>query len=105
MGTYTSLTFNAESGDLHGYEVKVVPTRHGLKALLQAAEGEPGDVFVVDVAQKNGEVSFEVPLLGQKPARFQGRLVAGGLKGKILYSSGSSEDVFLKHARSYWDRE
>lgn len=59
QGTYSSLTYNSESGDLNGYEVEFIPTNKGLKAVVQIAEGEVDGIQVVNVVQKkDGTLSF-----------------------------------------------
>jgi hypothetical protein len=105
IGTYSSFVYNAEGGDLLGIEVHIVPTRHGIKAIVQAAEGEPGDIEVADLNQGAGGIlSFNVPMIGQTGVTFEGRVTADGLKGKLIYPSGTSQEVFLKRAMSYWDK-
>lgn len=104
-GTYSSFAYNAEGGDLLGIEVHIVPTRHGVRAIVQSAEGEPGDIDVVEIKQgAGGTLSFKVPMVGQTGVRFEGKVTTDGLKGKLIYSSGTTEEVFLKRTTSYWER-
>jgi hypothetical protein len=105
IGTYSSFAYNTEGGDLLGLEVHVVPTRHGVKAVVQAAEGEPGDIEVVDLKQGAGGIlSFDVPMVGQAGVKFEGKVTTDGLKGKLIYPSGTTQEVFLKRTTSYWER-
>lgn len=103
-GTYSSFAYNEEGGDLVGYEVRIIPTRHGLKAVVQEAVGEPGDIHVVEVKEAADGLSFDIPLAGERPARFAGKVTTKGLEGKITFSSGAVEQVVLKRSPSYWDR-
>jgi hypothetical protein len=48
-GTYSSLSYNSESDDLVGYEVRIIPTNQGNKAIVQVAEGDAGRIYIVDV--------------------------------------------------------
>src|SRR5687768_10280505 len=53
-GTYSSLAYNQESGDLNGYEIEVLPVAKGTKLVLQIAEGELVDVVVAEASQADG---------------------------------------------------
>jgi hypothetical protein len=104
-GTYSSLAYNAEGGDLLGYELRMIPTGRGLKGVLQIAEGGAGDLYLVDVVQHDDAIEFDVPVPGQKPGHFKGTLSAAGLRGTITFPSGATESVFLKRTTSYWERD
>lgn len=103
-GTYSSLTYNKQGGDLLGYEVRIIPTRHGPKAVVQIAEGGAGDIYVVDVKQSAATLSFDIPVPGGQPGRFSGEVSDDGLRGTISYPSGAKEEVFLRRTTSYWER-
>src|SRR5437867_12576689 len=60
-GTFTSLTYNEEGGDLLGEEIKIVLARNGYQGALQLAEGEPSNLIVVDVSFDKNKVKFEIP--------------------------------------------
>lgn len=103
-GTYSSLTFNAEGGDLVGYEVRIIPTNAGNKALVQVAEGDAGRVYLVDVVILTGSIEFDVPLTSSKAGKFTGQLSVAGLRGSISYPTGVRESVFLHRGASYWEQ-
>lgn len=104
-GTYSSLAYNAESGDLTGYEVRIIPSNQGLKAVVQVAEGDAGRVYIVDVIKKNSNtLSFAVPLASGIHATFTGTVSALGLDGVISFPSGHTQKIFLKRSISYWER-
>jgi hypothetical protein len=102
-GTYSSLEYHRESGDLIGLEIRVVQTHDGYKASVQVAEGGAGDIVVVPFKTFNGNVSFDVPYGEGKPARFTGSVTEKGLAGTIKYPSGTFETIFLPRKKSYWD--
>lgn len=104
-GTYSSLSYNEEGGDLLGYEVRVIPTNQGNKALVQVAEGDAGMVYLVDVAERNGEVFFDVTLASKMVGQFRGTITKAGLNGVISFPSGVSERIQLKRQISYWERD
>ena len=103
-GTFSSLTYNAEGGDLIGFEVRIVPSNEGLKALVQVAQGDSGKVYLVSVEQKGDVLSFDVPLSLNMHGRFEGTVSPNGLDGKISYPTGAIERVSLKRTTSYWER-
>jgi hypothetical protein len=103
-GTFSSLAYNAEGGDLIGYEVRIIPSNEGLKALVQVAQGDSGKVYLVGVDQKGNVLSFDVPLSSNVHGRFEGTVSLNGLDGTISYPSGAIEQVSLKRTTSYWER-
>lgn len=104
-GTYSSLNYHQEAGDLLGYEFRLIPTKQGFKAVIQVSEGGIGNVFLVDVDEKSGSISFDVPVSSDYVGRFRGELTRDGLDGVVNYPSGVSEKVLLKRSVSYWERQ
>lgn len=104
VGTFSSLIYNAQSGDLTGYEVHLIPTNLGLKAVVQVAEGDAGRLYVVDATIKGDEIELRIPLVSGAAGLFKGRLSGGGIDGSISFPSGFVEKVFLKKTRSYWEK-
>lgn len=103
-GTYSSFFYSAEGGDLLGYEVRLIPTSQGLKAVVQSAQGEAGDLYVVEVKRNANGISFDIPDLSGKPGRFTGNVVERGLEGTIRLPTGDAEKVFLRRTTSHWER-
>jgi len=105
QGTYSSLKYSDESGDLNGYEVEFIPTNRGLKAVVQVAEGEIEGVYVVDVTQsEDGQLKFPVPLATGKSGVFIGRVAGNGLRGAIQLPAGSQR-LTLTRSIGYWNRQ
>ncbi len=102
-GTYSSLAYHEEGGDLLGYEVRIIPTNKGLRAVVQIAEGGAGEVNVVQVVQTGETLAFNIPLADDAPARFEGKVTARGLEGTVTFPSGASERLILRRSVSYWD--
>lgn len=103
-GTYSSLVYNEESGDLIGYEVRVIPTNSGVKAVVQVAEGDAGRIYIVDFIEGSNGISFDIPLASGKRGKFKGKVTYDGLEGTVSYPSGTSEAVVLKRSVSYWEK-
>lgn len=103
-GTYSSLRYHQESGDLLGYEILIIPTDLGFKGIIQVGEGAPGEVYIVKVANQNGQIRFDIPLGAGAVSRFSGQVEDGYLVGDVSSPSGK-EHVKLKRGMSYWDKE
>lgn len=102
-GTYSSLTYNKESGDLNGLEVHIVLTRSGHKAIVQIAEGGAGDVVVVKIKVTGNQVAFELPAGFEPAGYFEGIVSSKHLVGTFTYKSGEKEKLALPRKKSYWD--
>lgn len=103
-GTFSNFEFHRDSGDLNGVEIRLIRVRDGIKGVVQFADGGAGEVILVDVSNNGNKVIFTSPASYQPKLRFEGEVLQRGLIGKILYSSGAVENVFLKRQQSYWDR-
>jgi len=102
-GTFSSLTFNAESGDLGGTEITIVVGGGGHYAIVQCSEGSPGIPLVVKVQVQGQKVSFIIPKGGSSSgcgeSAYTGTVTAAGLQGQF---TGSGEQELLKRKPSYW---
>lgn len=103
-GTFSSLQYNDESGDLLGYEILIIPTDLGFKGIIQVGEGAPGEVYIVKVTNNNGQIQFDIPLGAGVASKFSGHIEGGYLVGDVVSPSGK-EHVKLKRGISYWDKE
>lgn len=103
-GTYSSLEFNSEGGDLLGYEVKFVPTNGGTKAVIQVAEGDAGRLHVVDIRQDGEKIWFDVEYGSGVVGKFVGRVTDSAVSGYIETQEGGRENVILERKASYWDQ-
>ena len=103
QGTYSTLKYNREGGDLLGYEVRIVPTVNGLQAVVQVAEGVPGPLYIVPVLEKDGIIKFEIPITANVRGAFEGKATAVGLEGKLTLPAGTT-NILLKRKTSYWEK-
>jgi hypothetical protein len=105
-GTFTSLEYHREGGDLVGEEIKIVLARKGHQGALQIAEGESGELMLVDIIVKKDRMSFEIPaaypLYGG--GTFEGRIDAKGIRGVLRFKSGAENAVRWIRGRSYWEK-
>jgi hypothetical protein len=104
-GTYSSLAYHKEAGDLLGYEVRFIPTKEGTRAVVQMSEGEPGEVYVVEVKASGRDVAFDMPLSATERGSFTGKLGKTGLVGVLTFPAGASEKITLSKGASYWEKD
>jgi hypothetical protein len=101
-GTFSSLAYNEESGDLGGSEISIVVGGGGHYAIVQCSEGSPGIPVVVKVQVQGQRVSFTLPKgsgSGCIEATYTGTVSAAGLTGQF---SGAGEPKLLKRKPGYW---
>jgi hypothetical protein len=103
-GTYSNFEYNKEGGDLNGVEIRLVPTRKGIKAVVQFAEGGAGDVALVDVTVSGAHVRFVLPATFDTAGDFEGTVTEKALDGIFRYQGGASEYLVLPRGSSYWDK-
>jgi hypothetical protein len=101
-GTFSSLYYNEEGGDVLGTEITIVYGGKDYYALVQCAEGVPG-IPVLLVAQINDlNVSFTIPKgahSGCPETAYSGTVSKSGLKGQF---DGYGKSELLKRKASYW---
>ncbi len=103
-GTYTSMYYNKERGDVLGEELKIVATRGGqYQGALQFAEGEPERLLLVNIEVTGDTIRFAVPEGESHAGRFNGTISSGAIQGEFRYANGAVEKVVLKRGKSYWD--
>jgi hypothetical protein len=101
-GTFSSLAYNNESGDLGGTEISIVVGGGGHYAIVQCSEGSPGIPVVVKVQVQGQRVAFTVPNgsgSGCPEAAYSGTVGAEGLTGRF---NGFGDPKLLKRKTSYW---
>lgn len=101
FGTYSSLEFNCEAGDLLGYEIKIFPVAAGIVAAIQAADGGAGRAGLVVVRVDDDEIEFNIP---EEGAIFRGKVLSSGLVGEIVYKNNVHRKMEMPRRVSYWDR-
>lgn len=98
-GSYTSLEYVKESGDVIGMEVIIVYSTDGTKgqhyALVQEAKGKPNPPILVQVEVNKDEIKFTV----SDKKIFRGKINKKELVGKF---EGNDEVIKLKRKKSYW---
>lgn len=99
-GTYSSMFFNGESGDINGDEIRIVATRNGYQGTVQLGRGEPTELILIKpVIDDDRNITFDFidPSSGGH-ATFTGKITQNGLEGRLF-----GDAYNLKRAPSYWD--
>jgi hypothetical protein len=105
-GTFSSLEYNKEGGDLLGVEIKIVLTGKGYQGVLQIAEGGPSELMMVAVSFDKDNVRFEIPSSYTEYGGgvFEGKIDSKGIKGKFKFNGVVGDQENLFRGRSYWDK-
>jgi hypothetical protein len=101
-GTYSSMFYNGESGDINGTEVRIVYTRKGYQGTVQISQGEPSQLILIKpTIDDDNHITFEFtdPTFGGRYS-YSGRITASGMTGRF---AGEEADQTFKRAPSYWD--
>ena len=98
-GTFSSLEYHAESGDLVGWEVTLIPQADGSYfALVQVAEGQAPQVFTGRAIATGATIRITVEGKGPLAGTYVGTVTTAEIQLKTPV--GDSER--LKRKRSYW---
>ena len=98
-GTFSSLEYNAESGDLTGWEITFIPQADGSYfALVQIAEGQAPEVFTGRATAAGSTIRLVVNGKAPLAGTYIGTVTTTELR--IKTPVGNSER--LKRKRSYW---
>ena len=101
-GTFSSLHYSEESGDLGGMEISIIPAdvagEWQFFAVFQVAFGVPEEPILVPAKITGSQVEFGFPGGGG----FTGEVMEVGLRGTVTYQGGVQEIVTLPRKKSYW---
>lgn len=106
-GIYSDLTYNNDSGDLHGTELFIVvaPDDRGPRySVFFQCWGEGGFDPVAIPAKVDGDkVSFIVPPPSVVAGAYEGRITKSGFDGSYRLDNGNTSSIHLKRKKSYWE--
>jgi len=97
-GTFSSLEYNQDGGDLNGVEIFIFFAGEHM-VLFQESVGEPVVPSLVKAKVNGDTVEFTVPGIGGGRRTFTGKISKTHLVGKF---SGSREQLKLLRRSSYW---
>ena len=103
-GTFSTLEYHQEAGDLLGVELRIVWTNQGYQGTIQIAEGGAGNLILLkNINIENENIEFVFDYNTGRKATFEGVIYADGIKGEIEYDTGGMMKLKLKRKKSYWD--
>lgn len=103
VGTYSSLAYNQESGDLHGLELALVPTDRGLVASVQIAQDGINELHLAPVSETAGLLTFSLRLDDGAQVDVQMRCSPQRCSGRYVWGRANVEFV-LPRSHGYWNR-
>ena len=109
MGTFSSIYYHDEAGDVLGNELRIIPYFHDnadanqYQGVLAICAGVPGGMMVVHPVCDGDTMRFTFPYDQGKEASFEGTVSKQGLEGTVTYSSGATEQWSLPRGKGYWD--
>lgn len=104
VGTYSTLRYNPESGDLNGYELTFIPTDSGMKAVVQIAEDGINEVHLASVNSKSTALKFSVALDDGSKIEFTMKCSTSHCRGTYNWQKAVVK-ISLEKRPSYWSRQ
>lgn len=101
-GTFSSMEYNKEGGDLLGEEIRIVHTNSGSQGVIQFSGGEPTQLILVSINFHGDSLFFEIPS-GEYKGLFRGKVNRNILEGSLKMDGEKEKKIHLKRKRSYWD--
>jgi hypothetical protein len=100
FGSFSSLRYLGETGDVVGMELLVMPNMSSSYVVLQCAEGAPSEPVLVPAKVSGTKIEFTVKQLGGDcNGEYRGD---ANTKGMILKRSSANHPEFLLRKKSYW---
>jgi hypothetical protein len=104
VGTYSSLRYNPESGDLNGYELTFIPTDSGVKTVVQIAEDGINEVHLASVNSTRGTLKFSVAVDDGSKVEFTMKCSTSHCRGTYKWQKANVK-INLEKRPSYWSRQ
>jgi hypothetical protein len=110
-GTYSSLHYNDEGGDLLGHEITILQGRTGFMLRFQIVEGVAAKPITVPVKIEGANFRFDIPRSKEGGGVYSGTITKaglvmdrGGAKMAALAGSAARRTFLLPRKCSYWRR-
>lgn len=104
VGTYSTLTYNEESGDLNGLEVTIVPVDGGVVASVQIAEDGVNELHLAKVKEGAGTKLFSAQLDDGSTVSFTMRCTPKTCNGEYVWGQAHVKFTLPK-SNGYWNRK
>ena len=102
-GTFSNLQYVQESGDLLGYELRILFTSRGYFAVVQVANGGAGSVALEAANIAGQNVSIQLHDQPSGIVSLDGTIGAKWFEGIAKFDTGTKERIKLARKKSYWD--
>lgn len=103
IGTYSTLAYNEESGDLNGLEVALVPVDGGLVASVQMAEDGINELHLARVKESAGLLLFSLRLDDGSTVNFSMKCSPKSCVGKYAWGKATVKFTLPK-SNGYWNK-
>ncbi|WP_433972335.1 hypothetical protein [Tunturiibacter lichenicola] len=107
FGTFSSMHYIAQTGDVVGTEITIIPQYQTAYAIFQCSQGAPSDPVFVPVSINGNQIQFTVHTRDEScDGVFTGTITARGLK-LVAQSENKSQKAseageLLSRRASYW---
>ena len=107
FGTFSNMHYIAQTGDVVGTEITIIPQYQTAYAIFQCSEGAPSDPVFVPVSINGNEIRFTVHTRDKScDGAFAGTITARGLKlvapNENKGQKPSEAGELLSRRASYW---
>ena len=99
-GTFSSMYYHEEGGDLLGYELRIVQGKDGFEGTWQSACGVPNSLVLVKPKIEGKTITFSYSYDGKKFHHFRGKYTDYGIEREGMADSYWEK---LKRRPSYWE--
>nr|WP_314544056.1 hypothetical protein [uncultured Massilia sp.] len=104
VGTYSTLKYNEESGDLNGFEIMIVRIDGGLAATVQIAKDGINELHLAKVKESGGTMRFSVLPDGGSPIDFSMNCTPKICSGEYTWGYAKKKITLLK-SNGYWNKK
>jgi hypothetical protein len=103
FGTFSNLHYIAQTGDVVGTEITIIPQHKTAYAIFQCSEGMPDDPVLVPVSINGNQIQFTVRSQDKScDGVFTGAITPKGLKLLPQSQKPSEGGELLLRRASYW---
>ncbi|MCR6496988.1 hypothetical protein LJB71_12680 [Thermomonas sp. S9] len=103
VGTYSTLAYNEESGDLNGLEITIIPVDGGLVASVQIAEDGINELHLAKVKESAGVLLFSPRLNDGSTINFSMKCSPKSCLGEYVWGQANVKFVLPK-SNGYWNK-
>ena len=102
-GTFSSMEKNPDSGDITGWEIRIVGSAQGYSGTIQFSNAWPGDLLMLeDIRYDVGDILFKLAS-GPMAGSFRGRITDVAITGILETADYKFVRLHLPRKPSFWD--